>query len=436
MTGSHRRLSFLLVCLVLAGLLPLVSSSAQTVVPICDDVPVCPDGPPIKIQPIDQQTAEPNPNEPDPNGPIPTEPAVPGVPDPTAPSPNVPDPPAPDEPDEPPAPTATSATIISGALSPRRTPAVDIPLIPRDRDAPLEIIPASITIRTRVCDNEGFNPYFSQMLEELEAECPVLTDSLGFSMYTPTLAISKVTTGGVASFSVRANTTVRLESVRPAGYDYESVYTCASALQERQWGWQVPSVKPLAWKTTMAEAVECTWFFVRNSDDVNLTLGKRACPWFDPATLSTATVFCAGTLGTWGDVVLSDTDPKTPHILRPASGETQLSFIDLPPGTYTVTETNVTAGTSWTYMGHCGYYDPADGAAKPTFPLVKSTTFSLTLDQGGITMRCSSTNVQAAPSGVLPGEAAQAIPVPGGDGAWPLAVVREKGAGRRRRVQR
>jgi len=426
MTVPRRcRSFFLLVCLVLAGTTLLVSSGgAQTSVPAGEYTPAFPDGPPIDIPEIDPPTEEPepdpqvpnpnepnpnepNPNEPNPNEPIPNQPHPnqPGSidPDPNEPDLNEPDPPAPDIPDEPP------VTVVPIERPIERPPLVILP--PTDRAVPVELLPATLTIRTRVCDNDGFDPYSSWDLEKMEAECPLLTDSMGISIYTPALALSKVTFGGVVSFAVRANTTVTLESVRPEGYDI-SRYTCASPLQERQWQSQQDKIAPLSLRTGIGEAIECTWFFVRNNDDVNLRLTKLACPWFDPSTLAKAKAYCGGTRGTWGDVVLSDTDPSTPNILRPASGDYQLSFVDLPPGTYTVTETNVTAGTAWTYVAHCFITDATVGGPKPVFPLLTSTTFSVALDHAGDTMVCISINVAAAPSGDRPSEVAQAGPQP------------------------
>lgn len=209
----------------------------------------------------------------------------------------------------------------------------------------------------------------------------------GFSMSRPDLAFSKVSIGGVVIFSAPPLTTVKIESAERDDYD-QPVHVCQAAGKYDVWGQRL-----LTWETSPGEKVECTWFFVQNNDDISLVLGKLTCPWFASELLSMTNVFCdGGSLGTFGEVRLSDTNPATTDVVRPA-GNHQVSFIDLPPGTYTITEAGVTAGVAWTYWGHCFSTDPADGIPDPTFPLVKSTSFIITLSQVGDTVHCDSTNV-------------------------------------------
>ena len=324
--------------------------------------------------------------------PLPTLAPNPNQPPPTIPPVINPNPPAPDEP----IPTASTSAPILVTPVVRITP----PVIPDSGSGISPVLrTATITIHTRICDNEGFDPYSSFDLSAMTAECPVTTGMFGFTMTRLDLAYSKVTFGGVVAFSVPALMAVKIESAAREDYD-DPVAVCQAAGTSDVWG-----DRQVAWDTSPGQKVDCTWFFVRNGDDINLTLGKLQCPYFAPESLSSATVFCdSGTLGTFGEVTLSDTNPATSDLVRPA-GSGGVSFMDLAPGTYTVTETGVTPGTAWSYWGHCFTVDPADGSPDPTFPLVKSTSLTITLTQVGDTVHCDSTNVLETSSVAAPATA-------------------------------
>jgi hypothetical protein len=273
----------------------------------------------------------------------------------------------------------------------------------------------TFTIRTRICDNEGFDPYYANLSSNLEkeqaayeAECPLATAPFGFSMYYPGMALSKVTAGGVVTFSVPAMTTVTIEDANPEGYD-DSMSICTSN------AWEENNTQfaeyPQGWATSPGEKIECTWYFVRTGDDINLTIGKRTCPALDPTTLTEATEYCEGrTGGYFGTVTLSDLDPTTPDLVHPAGSE-EITFLDIPPGTYTITESGVATGTAWTYWGTCIIWDPAEGALSGKGAVVTSSTLTIALAPAGDTYTCISFNV--LPEGVKP------EPLPAGDVAIP-----------------
>lgn len=169
---SSMRLRFvpflLLFCIL--GAVPLAlgdDTTAQGSVPVGQYTPAFPDGPLIQIPPVStvppetpagMPTTEPNPNRP-----VPPAPDSPPIPTPTL----VPIFPV-EEVDDLPSPE--TAEILPGSdLPPRFTP--ELIITPSAGVTPV-LRSATITIRTRVCDNEGFDPYSSFNLAALTTECP------------------------------------------------------------------------------------------------------------------------------------------------------------------------------------------------------------------------------------------------------------------------
>ena len=216
----------------------------------------------------------------------------------------------------------------------------------------------NLTIYSRTCDNQGFNPYYGGTLATFLAECPAADREFEFTLsgsasgYTKTVS----TKAGVINEVVPAPG-VGFRRPDAAGFDL-SFTSCSNDSFNKDCPKSIAHYSGA--DVAAGESVTCYWFNVLDSTDINISINTYTCPAVSPLTTPSVIPrefeldpICP----TWPlmdgvTVTLADGDSTTADQVKMTGSEAGAQFIDLPVGTYTITVTPP-PGATHAYLLSC-----------------------------------------------------------------------------------
>jgi hypothetical protein len=253
----------------------------------------------------------------------------------------------------------------------------------------------NLTIYSRTCDNQGFNPHFGGTLATFLAECPAsdrefeftLTGAAG-STYTKTVS----TSGGVINEVVPAPG-VGINRTAVTGFDM-SYTSCSNDSFNKEYPKAIAHYSGAI--VAPGESVTCYWFNVLDSADINISVEAYTCPAVSPLTTPSVIprTFELDPICTmWPrmggvTITLADGNPATADQTQVTTSTSDAQFMDLPAGTYTITVAPP-SGATHSYMLSC--QGDWGGPTLPGPVAVTATsdfTFTVPITVTGETYRC------------------------------------------------